>query len=462
MAKLKNLPVEKNKEYELYIESVTSEGMGVAHIEGFCVFVQGTVTGDRIRALIVKVKSSYAYGKIISIIEKSQYRTEAVCPVFSKCGGCQLMHIDYSYQLEIKKSIIENALSRIGGLNAVVSEMIGADNQFRYRNKMIFPVGADKNNNPVCGFFRERSHDIIPLEDCALGSEINSKIINIFMDFIKQYNISVYSEEKHEGIARRIFVREAFNTNELMIVISVNADRIPHEKELVNALLSVSDNIKSIILNVNKKRTNLVLGDKNVLLYGREYIVDYLCDLKFEISPNSFFQVNPHQTKKLYDKAIDMAKITQNDRVLDIYCGIGTISLAAAKKAKYVIGVEIVEQAISDAKKNAERNGIYNAEFYAADAAEIVPELIEKGEKPDVVILDPPRKGSDENTLAAILKVKPDRIVYVSCNPATLARDLKFLCDGGYHIKKVCGVDMFPQTVHVETVVLMSKTENKD
>ncbi|MDY3929968.1 MAG: 23S rRNA (uracil(1939)-C(5))-methyltransferase RlmD, partial [Clostridia bacterium] len=435
MAKHKNLPVEKNKEYELYIESVTSEGMGVAHIDGFCIFVAGTVTGDRILALIVKIKSGYAYGKFISVIEKSKYRVDPICPVFSKCGGCQLMHIDYGFQLEIKREIIKNALLRIGGFDIEIDEMIGADNELRYRNKMIFPVGNDKNNNPVCGFFRERSHDIIPLDDCALGSKVNAKITAAFVNFIKKNKISVYDEKEHKGIVRRIFIREAAKTDELMVVVSVNAESLPRSDELVKSILEASDNVKSIILNINTKRTNLVLGDRNKLLYGEEYIEEYLCGMKFKISPYSFFQINPEQTKKLYDKAIELADISHDDRVLDIYCGIGTISLAAARKAGHVIGVEIVEQAVTDARKNADINKITNAEFFAADAADIVPKLVENGERPNVVVLDPPRKGSDENTLRAILKANPERIVYISCNPATLARDLKFLCSKNYEVK---------------------------
>ena len=453
------LPFEKNKEYEIEIESVTSEGMGVGHVDGFCVFVPSTVDGDRVRALIVKVKTGYAYAKCVEVLRKSKYRQEPICPAFSKCGGCQLMHINYQKQLEIKKEIIENALKRIGGIDACVSQMLGADNELRYRNKMIFPVGCDKNANKVCGFYRERSHEIIPLDDCYLGDEIVAKIIDSVMSFINKHNISVYNETHHSGIVRRLFIRKGFYTGEIMVVLSINAKALPHYDELAKDLSSVSENIKSIILNFNTKKTNAVLGDKNAVIYGNETISDYLCSMKYEISPNSFYQINPQQTEKLYNKVIELAKIDKNDNVMDLYCGIGTISLCAAKKAKYVVGVEVVEQAVLNARKNAEENNIANVTFYASEAEKIVPVLVKQGNKPDVVILDPPRKGSDEITLAAILSASPYRIVYVSCNPATLARDLKFLAVNGYKIETVCGVDLFPQTVHVECVVLMSRKD---
>ncbi len=446
------IPVEKNKEYEFIIESVTSEGMGVSHIDGFCVFIPNTVDGDVVLAKILKVKTGYAYAKLSKIIKPSEYRVKAPCPASSKCGGCQLMHIDYKKQLEIKKDIIENALRRIGKIDVGVSEMIGAPKPYRYRNKMIFPIGIDKNGKKICGFYRERSHDIIPLDDCLLGDEIISKIIKEVMSFIEKYKITVYNEEQHKGIVRRLFIRYGFNTDEMMVVLSINAKTLPHYDEFAKIISSISPKIKSVILNFNTKKTNAVLGDTNAVIFGNETISDTLCGLKYEISPHSFFQINPYQTEKLYNKALELAEISKNDKVMDLYCGIGTISLCAAKKAKSVIGVEIVEQAILDARKNAEQNGIKNATFYAEDASVLVPKLIEDGEKPDIVILDPPRKGSDEKTLSAIVKAKPERIIYISCNPATLARDLRFLEDNGYKTDYICGVDMFSQTTHIESI----------
>ena len=313
-----NAPVEKNKEYEFKIESVTSEGMGVAHIDGFCVFISGTVDGDIVKALVLKVKTGYAYAKVTEIITPSPYRVLAPCPAFSKCGGCQLMHIDYEKQLEIKKDIIENALKRIGKLDVSVSEMIGSKNQFRYRNKMIFPIGIDKNGKKICGFYRERSHDIVELDDCLLGDQIISKIIDVVMNFIDKYKITVYNEEQHKGIIRRLFFRKGFHTGEIMVVLSINAKTLPHYSELAESISRISENIKSVILNFNTKKTNAVLGDTNAVIYGSQTITDYLLDMKYEISPHSFFQINPIQTEKLYDKALELAEIGENDKVMDI------------------------------------------------------------------------------------------------------------------------------------------------
>ena len=446
--------VEKNQIYEIEIKDVASDGNGVGTIDGFAVFIPATVTGDIVRALIVKVQKRYAYAKVLEIIKPSLYRKESECTAFEKCGGCSLMHINYEHQLEIKKGIIENALKRIGGIARGVDEMMGAEDAFRYRNKMIFPVGEDKNGAPLCGFFRERSHDIIPLDDCLLGDEINALILSAVKEYMKKYSVSAYDEKAHKGIIRRIFTRKGAVSGEVMVVISANTEELPEKEALIEKICAISPKIVSIILNVNKKKTNLVLGDKNIVLFGRDRITDTLCGVEYEISAHSFYQINHTQTEKLYKKALEYADISKDDTVMDIYCGIGTISLYAAKKVKKVIGVEIVPQAIADAKENAKRNGIYNAEFYCADAEELVPELIDKGATPDIVILDPPRKGSNEATLSAVISAKPKRIVYVSCNPATLARDLKFLSDD-YEISKVSGVDMFPNTNHVETIVLL-------
>ena len=452
-------PVEKNKQYTVNIESVTSEGMGVCHINGFCVFVPMTVEGDIADILIVKVKSGYAYGKCIRLSEKSEYRREPLCPVFGKCGGCQLMHIKYEKQLEIKKEIIENALKRIGSIDLKVSKMIGADEEYRYRNKMIFPCGNDKNGNNICGFYRERSHDIIPLDDCLLGDEINSKIIQTVLSFMKSFGISAYDEKSHSGVVRRIFVRKGTFSGDVMVVLSVNSNKFGHADEFVDCITSLSEKIKSVIINHNTKATNVVLGERNTLLYGTETINDTLCTMEYEISPNSFYQINPAQTEKLYNTAIELADIKKTDIVADLYCGIGTISLCAAANAKSVVGIEIVEQAVINARKNAEANGVDNVSFLSGQAEKIFPRLVSDGMRPNVVILDPPRKGSDEVTLSAVAEAAPDRIVYGSCNPATLARDAAFLRRFGYKLAAAVGVDMFPQTVHVETVCLMSRKD---
>ena len=328
----------------------------------------------------------------------------------------------------------------------------------RYRNKMVFPVGNVQGKN-VCGFYAMRSHDIIPLDDCSLGDEINREINDAVIDYMNENNVSAYDEKSHKGIVRRVFTRKSFSANEIMVVVSVNAKSLPKREKLISKLRKVSDRIVSIVLNINTKRNNLVLTEKNVILWGKDRISDTLCGVKFDISPQSFFQINPVQTEKLYSKALEYADIDENTSVMDIYCGIGTISLCAAKNAKSVVGVEIVERAIEDAKENAVKNGIENAIFYADSAENIVPKLIEKGERPDVVILDPPRKGSDESTLTAIIKAQPKRVVYVSCNPATLARDARFLNDNGYTITATTAFDLFPHTSHVETVVLMSRKD---
>lgn len=451
---------EKNKEYEIKIEAVTNEGNGVGHIDGFTVFVPGSVREDVLNVLIVKVNKSYAFGKVLRVIEPSPYRIESKCEYFDKCGGCQLMHIDYLEQLKIKADIINDCLMRLGGQKDYeFLGVMGMEEPYHYRNKLIFPYGIDKEKNPICGFFAQRSHRVVPLESCLLGDDLHKTVLKTVNEHIKKYNISVYDEEKHEGVIRRVFLRQGFKSGEAMVVISANAESIKKQKELSEKLLAADERIKSVILNVNTKKTNLVLGDKNITLMGKDTIFDILCGFKYEISPHSFFQINPIQTEKLYNTAVEFADIKKSDRVLDVYCGIGTISLLCSRFAKETVGVEIVPQAIEDAKVNALKNGVKNAKFLCGAAEVIVPELLEKDEKPDVVILDPPRKGSDEKTLDAIVKANPKKIVYVSCNPATLARDVKYLAENGYKLKKVKGCDMFPHTTHVETVCLMSRIE---
>lgn len=362
------------------------------------------------------------------------------------------MAMDYAEQLNFKKKTVEDALLRIGGIS-VSADIIGMDNPQRYRNKMVFPFANDGS----WGFYRQHSHDVVPLKDCLLGDDLNTKIMNCITEYIVKFNVPVYDEIHHKGIVRRAFLRTS--ANGIMAVISANADKLPHEAELISSLTQLSDKITGIILNVNKKRTNAVLGDKNITLWGKDRLTATLCGLEYEISPHSFFQVNPVQTEKLYNTAIEYADITSEDTVMDIYCGIGTISLTAAKSARSVIGVEIVPSAIADAEDNARRNNIANARFYCSAAEKLVPKLIADGNAPNIVILDPPRKGSDEATLSAILQASPKRIVYVSCNPATLARDVRFLADGGYAAEKITAVDMFPHTTHVECVVSLSKVK---
>lgn len=362
------------------------------------------------------------------------------------------MTMDYKFQLEQKCGFVKDALLRIGGIDTEV-DILGMETPFAYRNKMVFPF--DKNGN--WGFYRERSHDVIPLSNCILGDKLTSSIMNAVSGYMKKYGISAYDEEAHTGIIRRVFIRNT--ENEFIVVISANADFLPNHDELIKSIRSVSGKISGIALNINKKRTNLVLGDKNVLLWGKGTLSAHLLGLEYEISPESFFQVNPVQTEKLYSLALHFADIKKDDCVLDIYCGIGTITLSSAKTAKKAIGVEVVEKAIENAKENAKRNGIENAEFYCGKAENLVPKLVESGFSPDIVILDPPRKGSDEATLSAIVKAEPERIVYISCNPATLARDVKFLGRLGYKLQKATAVDMFPHTAHCETVAVLTKQQ---
>ncbi len=457
---IKIIPIEKNKNYIFDIVDVSSDGNGISRYDGYTVFIPNTAPGDRIEGLVVKVTPRYGYAKLINILSSSPSRCDSPCPYSIQCGGCNLMHINYPAQLEIKKNIVDNAIKRIGKLeNFKTKEIIGMDVPLRYRNKMVFPCSKNKNGEIVFGFYRERSHDVIPLDDCLLGSDINFNILKVIKEYMTKNNITPYNEAEHTGKIRRVFIRKSYHTNEIMVVISANCDNLPQKDELCNDILSVSKNIKSIILNINKSKNNLVLSDKNVVLFGNATIQDYLCGLKYEISPNSFFQVNPVQTEKLYKKALEFADISKDDTVMDIYCGIGTISLAAAKSAKNVIGVEIVPEAIENAKKNAKDNKISNAKFYQADAKTIVPKLIKDGITPSIVILDPPRKGCDNDTLQAIVEAKPKKVVYVSCNPSTLARDIKFLCDNDYSLIDASAVDMFPNTTHVECVVRLSRNK---
>jgi 23S rRNA (uracil1939-C5)-methyltransferase len=451
---------EKNEHYQIEITDISSDGNGVGTVDGMTVFVPSAAIGDIAEIVIVKVLSHYAIGRIINLIKPSNDRVQPLCAAYKRCGGCQLQHIDYDSQLKIKKNFIDAALERIGGFkNFKCDKVIGMDEPIRYRNKCIFPIGKDKENNIISGFYARRSHEITVVDDCVAGDEINQAIVRAVREYMNECSVSVYDEIAHSGLVRRVFIRTAKTTGEIMTVLSVNGTNIPKRERLIKKLRAVSDKIVSIYININEKKSNNVLGDKNKLIYGKETIEDTLCGIRFKISPHSFYQINPYMTEKLYSKALEYANITNNDNILDVYCGIGTISLAAAKSAGHVTGIEIVEQAIADAKENAKDNCIDNADFFAGSAEETVPRLIENGMKPDTVILDPPRKGSDESTLSAIVSAKPQRIVYVSCNASTLARDMRFLAEHGYTPQKCIGFDMFPHTCHVECVTLMSRVE---
>ncbi len=450
----------KNKVYETEITSYTSDGSGVGRIDGIAVFVPGSASGDKLLVKIIKTAKTYAVGKIEEILEKSPYRTQSPCSLSEKCGGCTLLHVNYPHQLEIKRQHVLDCLKRIGGFNDLdVEETIASASVVRYRNKMVFPIG-EENGLAVGGFYAQKSHRIIKTCDCLLGEDLASRALKKTIDFLNEYKIVPYNEETHKGFVRRLMIRTAKNTGEAMAVISVNGDSLPNSESLIKALLDIENEkyrFVSIILNINKEKNNLVLGNKNITLYGKDTICDSLLGIKFNISPNSFFQVNPMQTEKLYEKAIEFADIKNSDTVLDLYCGAGTITLSCAKHSKKVIGVEIVPQAIENARQNAKQNGIKNAEFILGDAETVAPQLAENQIKPDVIIVDPPRKGLEQEAIKAIGKMSPKRLVYVSCNPSTLARDAKEITALGYKIEKVQPVDMFPNTSHIETIILFSR-----
>jgi len=453
----KKIPVEKNQEYIIDITSETNEGMGVGRIEGYTIFVDGALMGEKVKILIVKVLKNYSYGKLLEVIEPSIYRTQPQCPAIKRCGGCQIQHMSYEGQLHYKTRIVKDALERIGGLKDIeIHNTIGMDEPWNYRNKAQFPVGM-KDGKVSIGFYAPRSHDIIDINNCMIQDSINDKVLELIRNFIIKHDISIYDEKTGKGLIRHIMTRKGFKTGEVMICIVINGEEIPHEAQLVEELKQNIDNLKTVVLNINKKNTNVIMGEKNRVLYGDGYIFDYIGEFKFKISPLSFFQVNPVQTEVLYNKALEYANLTGEETVIDAYCGIGTISLFLSKKAKKVYGVEVVGQAIEDAKENAAINGITNVEFILGESEELIPKLYEKGIKADVVVVDPPRKGCDEKLLEVIAKMSPKRMVYVSCNPATLARDLKYMTSNGYKVIEVQPVDQFPQTVHVECVVLITK-----
>ena len=447
----------KNDIVTLEIVDCGTDGEGIGKADGFTVFVKDAVIGDTIMAKIMKAKKNYGYGRLMEILKPSPYRVEPVCLSARQCGGCQLQAVSYEEQKVFKEKKLRGHLERIGGFTEFPMEpLIGMDDPYHYRNKAQFPVGRNKEGRIVTGFYAGRTHAIIENRDCALGIPQNKDVLDRVIAHMEKYNIAPYDEATGKGLVRHIFVRYGFFTGELMVCLIINGQDLPHQRELVEKLCEIPG-MTSISLNMNKKRSNVILGDKVKTIWGEDYITDKIGDISYEISPLSFFQVNPKQTWKLYSKALEYADLHGEETVWDLYCGIGTISLFLAQKAKFVRGVEIVPAAIEDAKRNAQINHIENVEFFVGKAEEVLPREYEKnGVYADVIVVDPPRKGCDEMLLKTILKMQPKRVVYVSCDSATLARDLRFLCDNGYELKKVCGVDQFPQTVHVETVVLLS------
>ena len=447
----------KNDIVTLKIEDCGIDGEGIGKADGFTVFVKDAVIGDTVRAKIMKAKKNYGYGRLEEIITPSPDRVEPKCQFARQCGGCQLQALSYEKQLEFKTSKVRGHLERIGGFTDIPMEKIlGMDRPFHYRNKAQFPVGKSKDGRIITGFYAGRTHSIIENRDCALGVTRNKEVLDRVIAHMEKFHIQPYDENTGKGLVRHVLIRYGFFTDEMMVCLIINGENLPGEEALVKSLRQIPEAV-SVMVNVNKKRNNVILGEKVRLLWGQPYITDKIGEISYQISPLSFFQVNPYQTGRLYGKALEYAQLSGNETVWDLYCGIGTISLFLAQKAKMVRGVEIIPAAIENAKENARLNGFDNTEFFVGKAEEVLPEQFARtGERADVIVVDPPRKGCDETLLSTIIKMQPDRVVYVSCDSATLARDLKYLCERGYELKKVCPVDMFPNTVSVETVVLLS------
>ena len=447
--------IQKNQEYTVEIIDNGYEGEGIAKIDNFTIFIPGAIKGEKVKIVIVKVLSSHAFGKILEIIKKSDLRQDVDCTTYKRCGGCNLRHIKYEATLKMKQNSVQSLVNKTLKNKLKVQETIGMESPFHYRNKAQYPLGIDKNGEPTIGVFANRTHEVIPMEKCLIQNPKSEEIAKYILEFIKQNNISIYNEKTRKGLFRHIVIKVGIKTNQIMCILVINGKSIPEELQLKSELIKNFPEIKTIIKNINTKNTNVILGEENINIYGDGYINDILGEYTFKISPLSFYQVNPIQAEKLYNLGIQMAQITKDDVVFDLYCGIGTISLFMAKYAKKVYGIEIVKEAVESAKENAKINGITNTEFFAGDVEIILDDLInKKSVKADIVMFDPPRKGLDNNSINNILKIKPKKIVYISCNPATLIRDLaKFEDD--YDIKNIVPVDMFPFTSHVECCTLL-------
>ena len=453
----------KNDLVTLEIEDCGIDGEGIGKADGFTVFVKDAVIGDTVTAKIIKAKKNYGYGRLMEVLKPSPYRVEPKCEFARQCGGCQLQALSYDQQLVFKTNKVKGHLERIGGFTDIPMEpIIGMDELFHYRNKAQFPVGRNKEGKIVTGFYAGRTHNIIENRDCALGVAENKEVLDRVIAHMEKYGIEPYNEATGKGLVRHILIRYGYFTKEVMVCLILNGNKLPKEEQLVKSLCEIPG-MTSITINVNKKHSNVILGEEIRLLWGQEYITDRIGDISYQISPLSFYQVNPMQTQKLYAKALEYADLHGQETVWDLYCGIGTISLFLAQKAKFVRGVEIVPAAIENAKENAKLNGLENTEFFVGKAEEVLPREYKKnGVYADVIVVDPPRKGCDETLLETMIEMNPESIVYVSCDSATLARDLKYLCERGYELRKVCPVDQFGMTVHVETVVLLSQQKPDD
>ena len=464
----------KNDIVTVEITDIGVSGEGIGHVDGYTLFIKDAVIGDVVEAKVMKAKKNYGYARLMKVITPSEYRVEPKCAFARRCGGCQIQEMSYDRQLVFKDQKIRGNLERIGGftkdqIDTVMQPVVGMEHPFGYRNKAQFPFGTDKEGNPITGFYAGRTHDIIANTDCALGVEQNKEILEIILQYMRENKIKSYDEKTGKGLIRHALIRYGFKTKEIMVCLVVNGKKLPKAERLIEKLIQI-EGMTSITISPNTRRDNVIMGDSYEILWGQGYITDYIGNVKYQISPLSFYQVNPVQTEKLYGLALEYADLKGDETVWDLYCGIGTISLFLAQKAKQVYGVEIVPQAIDDAKENAKINAIDNAEFFVGKAEEVLPEYFAEYEREhngetahaDVIVVDPPRKGCDETLLETIVKMQPEKVVYVSCDSATLARDLKYLCANGYEIKMCRGVDQFPQSVHVETVVLLSQQKPDD
>ena len=464
----------KNDIVTVEITDIGVSGEGIGHVDGYTLFIKDAVIGDVVEAKVMKAKKNYGYARLMKVITPSEYRVEPKCAFARRCGGCQIQEMSYDRQLVFKDQKIRGNLERIGGftkdqIDTVMQPVVGMEHPFGYRNKAQFPFGTDKEGNPITGFYAGRTHDIIANTDCALGVEQNKEILEIILQYMRENKIKSYDEKTGKGLIRHALIRYGFKTKEIMVCLVINGKKLPKAERLIENLIQI-EGMTSITISPNTRRDNVIMGDSYEILWGQGYITDYIGNVKYQISPLSFYQVNPVQTEKLYGLALEYADLKGDETVWDLYCGIGTISLFLAQKAKQVYGVEIVPQAIDDAKENAKINAIDNAEFFVGKAEEVLPEYYAEYEREhngetahaDVIVVDPPRKGCDETLLETIVKMQPEKVVYVSCDSATLARDLKYLCANGYEIKMCRGVDQFPQTVHVETVVLLSRKTPDD
>lgn len=446
----------KNTVVTVDITDMGQDGEGIGKVEGYTLFIKDAVIGDRVQVKVMKAKKNYGYARLLEILIPSPDRVDPRCPCARQCGGCQIQALSYASQLKFKEEKVRSCLERIGGFERIpLQPIIGMESPYRYRNKAQFPIGRGKDGRPVAGFYAGRTHTIIPQEDCVLGIRENQSILEVILGFMEEYSIPAYREEDGTGLVRHVLIRSGFATRELMVCLVINGEALPKAQVLVERLKDIAG-IASISLNINIARTNVILGDRVEVLWGKPYIEDVLDGVRYQISPLSFYQVNPIQTRELYRKALQYAGLHGTETVWDLYCGIGTISLFLAGQAGHVYGVEIVPPAIEDARKNAQLNGIENAEFFVGKAEEVLPRKYQEEQiSADVIVVDPPRKGCDSAVLETMLQIRPKRIVYISCDPATLARDLKILCQGRYKLQKVQPVDMFPHTTHVETVCLL-------